>query len=76
MSVNTTIKKTIGPELGIAHEISKANEGPVMILKSCIGNRALGWDLLPPGSPGFNYTDSKNNSWTYAGYHESPEHWK
>ena len=24
---------------------------PVLILKSSIGNRSLGWDLLPPGSP-------------------------
>ena len=23
---------------------------PVLVLKSCIGNRSLGWDLLPPGS--------------------------
>jgi hypothetical protein len=46
-----------------------------MMLKSCIGDRALGWDLLPPGAKGFEYTDSKNQSWTYAGYHQSPMKW-
>ena len=25
---------------------------PVLVLKSCIGNRSLAWDLLPPGSSG------------------------
>ena len=34
-------------------------------------------DLLPPGSPEFNWTDPKNSSHvlTYAGYHESPPKW-
>lgn len=67
---------TIGPELGIGHHVSSATGGPAMFLKSCIGNRALGWDLLPPGSPGFDYTNAKNNvTYTYAGYHESPASW-
>ncbi len=43
----------IGPEIGIGHHVGNATEAPVMILKSCIGNRGLGWDLLPPGSEGF-----------------------
>ena len=38
--------------------------------------RALGWDLLPPGTPRSNYTDSSNQTWIYAGYHDSPEKWK
>lgn len=72
-----TVKgNTIGPELGIGHFVSDFNKGPVMILKSCIGNRALGWDLLPPGSERFDYTDNKNTTWTYAGYHDSPLSWK
>jgi len=33
--------------------VGNYSEAPVMILKSCIGNRALGWDLLPPGSKEF-----------------------
>jgi len=46
-----TIKSgTIGPEHGIGHPVGNAVDAPVMILKSCIGNRSLGWDLLPPES--------------------------
>jgi hypothetical protein len=37
---------------------------PVLILKACIGNRSLGWDLLPPGSQRFEFEGK-----TYAGYH-------
>jgi hypothetical protein len=33
----------------------------VYILKSCIGNRSLGWDLLPPGSRRFS--DPVGHSW-------------
>jgi hypothetical protein len=49
----------------------------VLLLKSCIGNRSLGWDLLPPGSPSFEYTDEKSGEkWKYAGYKESPSRWE
>ena len=72
-----TIKgNTIGPEIGIGHHIGNATDAPVMILKSCIGNRALGWDLLPPGSEGFEFTDSKGETWIHPGYKGSPERWK
>jgi hypothetical protein len=71
----TVTGKTIGPELGIGHHVSSGTGGPAMFLKSCIGNRALGWDLLPPGSPEFEYTNAKNETYTYAGYHESPSRW-
>lgn len=66
-----TIKgKTIGPEIGIGHVVGNAVDAPVMILKSCIGNRSLGWDLLPPGSERFE-ADGK----IYAGYKDSPDAW-
>ena len=72
-----TIKgRTIGPEIGIGHHLGHAVEAPVMILKSCIGNRALGWDLLPPGGEGFEFTDSKGVTWIHPGYKGSPERWK
>ena len=46
-----TVKgQKIGVEIGIGHQIGEAVDAPVMILKSAIGNRALGWDLL--GAPG------------------------
>ena len=41
----------IGIEQGIGHQLGNALEAPVLILKSSIGNRSSGWDLLPPGSP-------------------------
>ena len=41
----------IGIEIGIGHQLGNALDEPVLILKSSIGNRSLGWDLLPPGSP-------------------------
>jgi len=71
-----TIKgKTIGPEYGIGHYVGHATDAPVMILKSCIGNRSLGWDLLPPGSKSFEFED-KGKVWTYAGYKQSPMRWE
>ncbi len=66
----------LGPEYGIGHPLGNAIEAPVMILKCCIGNRALGWDLLPPGSEGFEFTDSAGVDWVHPGYKGSPERWK
>ena len=72
-----TIKgRAIGPEIGIGHHVGNVTEAPVMILKSCIGNRALGWDLLPPGGEGFEFTDAKGVTWMHPGYKGSPERWK
>jgi hypothetical protein len=77
-----TVKgKSIGPELGIGHELGNVLDAPVMILKSCIGNRSLGWDLLPPGSKSFEFTGKdkktgKETTWVYAGYKESPNRWE
>ncbi len=68
--------KCIGPEIGIGHQLGEAVEAPVLILKSCIGNRALGWDLLPPGSDSFEVTDKEGVTWVYAGYKDSPDRWK
>ena len=45
-------RDTIGPEIGIGNVLGQAIDAPVMILKSCVGNRALGWDLLPPSAKG------------------------
>ena len=60
----------IGPEFGIGHYLGYVTDAPVMILKSCIGNRSLGWDLLPPGSERFEYEGK-----IYAGYKDSPASW-
>ncbi len=73
-------KDKIGPEFGIGHPLGNAIDAPVMILKSCIGNRSLGWDLLPPGSRGYEFTDKdktgKEVVYTYASYKESPMRWE
>jgi hypothetical protein len=71
-----TIKGNIGPEIGIGHYVGQATEAPVLILKSCIGNRALGWDLLPPGSEDFEFTDDKGVTWIHPGYKGTPERWE
>jgi alpha-galactosidase len=62
--------KSIGPELGLGYVLGQVYEEPVLVLKSCIGNRSLGWDLLPPGSPSFVYEGR-----TYAGYKQTPDSW-
>lgn len=41
-----------GPEIGIGNYLGQVIDAPVLILKSCVGNRALGWDLLPPSADG------------------------
>jgi hypothetical protein len=61
---------TMGPEFGIGHPVGNAIEAPVMILKSCIGNRSLGCDLLPPGSERFEFEGK-----IYAGYKDRPDSW-
>ena len=70
----------IGIEIGIGHQIGNAVAEPVMILKSSIGNRGLGWDLLPPGSESYEFTGIDNKTkqettWVYAGYKQSPNRW-
>jgi alpha-galactosidase len=66
-----TIKaKTIGPELQFGFIMGHVLEEPVLILKSCIGNRSLGWDLLPPGSERFTFEGK-----TYAGYKDDSPSW-
>jgi hypothetical protein len=41
-----------GPEIGIGNYLGHTIDAPVMLLKACVGNRALGWDLLPPSAVG------------------------
>ena len=62
--------KAVGPELGFGYIMGEVIDAPVLILKSCIGNRSLGWDLLPPGSEQYDFEGR-----TYAGYKDSPDSW-
>ena len=51
----TITNRNIGPEIGIGHHLGNLYDAPVMLLKACIGNRSLGWDLLPPGSKPYEH---------------------
>lgn len=42
-----------GPELGFGYVMGWFHDEPVLLLKSCTGNRSLGWDILPKTSPGY-----------------------
>ncbi len=61
---------TIGPELQFGHIMGHYHDEPVLLIKASIGNRSLGWDILPPGSERFTYEGR-----TYAGYRDSPDSW-
>jgi len=72
----------LGVEFSVGHMLGNAFEEPIMLLKSCIGNRSLGHDLLPPGSQGYDFVikekqgkEEKEVTYTYAGYHERPVRW-
>jgi hypothetical protein len=61
---------TIGPELQFGHVLGDFHDEPVLLIKASIGNRSLGWDILPPGSKRFTFKDR-----TYAGYKDTPSSW-
>jgi len=61
---------TIGPELQFGHIMGHYHDEPVLLIKASIGNRSLGWDILPPGSERFTY-DGR----VYAGYKDTPDSW-
>jgi hypothetical protein len=67
----TVSGKRIGPEVEIGWILGATLDEPVLLLKSCIGNRSLGWDLLPPGSERF-----EANGEIYAGYKDRNGRWK
>ena len=68
--LNVNARKHIGPDLNFGTVMGEHHEAGVLVLKSAIGNRSLGWDLLPPGSKQYE-VDGK----IYAGYKDSPESW-
>ena len=78
MTVKTC--RTIGPEFGIAQFVGDAVAEPVLNLKSCIGNRSLGWDLLPPGSERYEFAVKDKagveKKMVYAGYKDRPDSWE
>lgn len=65
-----TPNKSFGPELGFGQVLGDFHREPVLLLKACIGNRSLGWDLLPPGSEQFEHEGK-----IYAGYGDVANFW-
>lgn len=66
-----TVKGNFGPELGFGHVMGHVLDEPVLVLKACIGNRSLGWDLLPPGSERWELEGK-----VYAGYKDVAPFWE
>lgn len=71
--------RTFGPELGFGHVLGQFHDEPVLLLKACIGNRSLGWDLLPPGSERFEFEvterGGKKSTKVFAGYKDVANFW-
>ncbi len=71
----------IGPELGFGYVMGTFHDEPVLLIKSCIGNRSLGWDYLPPGSERYEVVEKDpstgaEKTYIYAGYKDSPDRWE
>ena len=71
----TSRGRFFGPELQFGHIMGHLTDAPILIIKACIGNRSLGWDLLPPGSERFEF-EEKGKTFIYAGYKDSPSRWE
>lgn len=48
-----------GPELGFGSVMGWDHDEPVLLIKTSIGNRGLGYDVLPPGSVSDEKTRAK-----------------
>lgn len=57
---------TFGPELGFGFVMGTFHDEPVIVMKADIGNRSLGWDILPPGSERYTFEGKE-----YPGYGET-----
>ena len=75
----TSNGRSIGPELGFGFVMGQVLDAPVLVLKSCIGNRSLGWDLLPPGSQRYEAEVTERGGAklkkVFAGYKDKPDSW-
>jgi alpha-galactosidase len=60
----TSSGKTIGPELGFGHVMGNFHDEQVLLIKTAMGNRALGFDFRPPSS-GRSDPDSEWESLEY-----------
>ncbi|MDP7276908.1 MAG: sialate O-acetylesterase [Planctomycetaceae bacterium] len=60
----TSNGKSIGPELGFGHVLGTFHDEQVLLIKTAMGNRALGFDFRPPSS-GRTAPDNKFESAEY-----------
>jgi len=60
----TSNGKSIGPELGFGHVLGAYHDEQVLLIKTAMGNRALGFDFRPPSS-GRTDPDNKFESLEY-----------
>lgn len=51
---------TFGPELGFGWVMGEFHDEPVIVMKADIGNRSLGWDILPPGTESWEHEGKMN----------------
>lgn len=63
--------KSIGVETQFGSILGELYDGPILLLKSCIGNRSLGWDLLPPT---VEERSQYGDQW-YAAYRDRRRSW-
>lgn len=56
--------KSIGPELGFGHVLGEFHDEQVLLIKTAMGNRALGFDFRPPSS-GRNDPENKFEATEY-----------
>lgn len=63
--------RNIGPELGFGHVMGTFHDEPVILIKASIGNRSLGWDILPPGSKPYEFEDKTIPG--YRGTKDNPQ---
>jgi alpha-galactosidase len=70
----TSNGKTIGPELGFGHVMGTFHDEHVLLIKTAMGNRALGYDFRPPSSgrndPGSEW-ESKEYQLMIEGVHKT-----
>jgi len=60
-----------GVEMQFGSILGELYDGPILLLKTCIGNRSMGWDLLPPtATERYEYGDK-----TYAAYRDRTSSW-
>lgn len=57
------VGRAFGPELGFGWVMGTFHDEPVIVMKADIGNRSLGWDMLPPGTKSWEHEGK-----TYPGY--------